>query len=122
MRVFQSQANWCLLISAADKQWRSVLAPAFQLEYGRNPTDEELENLSDRQRNTLLRRNPQIPARVFNRKLEVFLQMVRNKDGLSPFGTWFVEDHFARIEFQVISLLLRSCLFGLLCVLERDRI
>ena len=81
-----------------------MLRPAFQLEFGRDPTEEELEQLSDRQRNTLLRRNPHIPARVFNRRLEVFLRLMQDPNGLSPFGQWHVEDFFARIEFQVLPV------------------
>ncbi len=68
--------TWFLTLSAADLHWYDTLAPLFQLQYGRIPTEEEVTNLSGRDRCHLLRSHPVTAVRLCNQKINAFFSKV----------------------------------------------
>ncbi len=89
--------TWFLTLSAADLQWYDTLAPLFEQEYGRVPTEEEVENLPWKEKTKLLRKYPVPPARLFNQKVNSFFTNVL-KSPQQPLGK--VVDYFYRFEWQ----------------------
>jgi hypothetical protein len=88
-----------LTLSADDRHWEDVLAPMYLLEYKREPSAEDLENLSGRQRNHLLRKYPDVAARQFNSRVKTFFTKILGNDGVNPLGHK-VLDYFYRYEYQ----------------------
>ncbi|MCP3664246.1 MAG: AAA family ATPase, partial [Gammaproteobacteria bacterium] len=89
--------TWFLTLSAADLQWYDTLAPLFQLQHGRMPSEEEVKNLTWRERAHLLRNGPVTAARLFKQKVNAFFTKVL-KHPAQPLGE--VRDYFFRFEWQ----------------------
>ena len=88
-----------LTLSADDRHWPDTLGPIFEMEYKRAPSAEDLDTLSERQRNHLLRKYPDVAARLFHNRVNTFFEKLLSDPAISPFGRK-VEDYFHRFEWQ----------------------
>ena len=93
--------TWFLTLSANDLGWSDTVRPMFKLEFNREPTEDELTNLSTRQRVELINKYPAMAAEIFQRRVREIFKLLKSKN--SPVGQ--VIDYAYRYEWQVYNIL-----------------
>lgn len=96
--------TWFCSFSCADMRWKEILTTMLRQE-GKTATVEDLDWSG---RNSLLKRNPVIAARMFDHGFQKFLKEVIMSDA-APIGQ--IKDFFYRIEFQHRGAPHAHCLF-----------
>ena len=88
--------TWFFTVSAADMQWPDLLQTIAR-QYGTILSDDDVKNLSYKERTRWLRSNPVTAARHFQYRLELLFKDVL-KSKAHPLGE--IIDYVIRIEFQ----------------------
>ena len=88
--------TWFFTVSAADMQWPDLLQTIAR-QYGTILSDDDVKNLSYKERTRWLRSNPVTAARHFQYRLELLFKDVL-KSNAHPLGE--IIDYVIRIEFQ----------------------
>ena len=88
--------TWFFTVSAADMQWPDLLQTIAR-QYGTILSDDDVKNLSYKERTRWLRSNPVTAARHFQYRLELLFKDVL-KSKANPLGE--IIDYVIRIEFQ----------------------
>ena len=87
-------------LSAAETKWPELLRILVNIMENREPSDEELEEMSFLEKAGLIQKDPVTCSRYFDYRFRcLFNTVIKNKFG--PLGE--VVDHFFRIEFLVLQ-------------------
>ncbi len=87
--------TWFLTMSAADMQWPDVLRAMYKAKHDRVLSDNEIEQMSGKNRARLLCEFPVIAAAMYNRRVQVIFQMLKRYRILGE-----LDDFAYRFEWQ----------------------
>ena len=89
--------TWFVTLSAADLKWPDTIKIISE-QQGKNLTDEDIQQLSWKEKSQFLRSDPVTAVRHFDNRVELFLKYILLNEELKPLGK--ITDYKFRIEFQ----------------------